>query len=120
MSHKITDLPPLKRGHFAYGSNGFTVNGIAPVSPSRLRELLFTDQIKEKRLQKQTRDEAYKIITKPWITAQLRYYEIRFGSSEKVAELKERLMHSVQKGDVRKKNPVFPLDSSSDSAAYIV
>ena len=100
MSKDVIELPPLRRGHFAYGSNGFTVNGIAPVSPIRLRELLFTDQIKGKRLQKQTRDEAYKIITKPWITAQLRYYEIRFSGAEKVADLKERLVNSVQKGDV--------------------
>lgn len=101
MSQKVTVLPPLKRGHFAYGSNGFTIDDIPPVPPNRLRDLLFTDQIKDKRYQKQTRDEAYKLITKSWTKAQLRYYEIVFNSSEKVAELKERLMNSVQRGDVR-------------------
>ena len=30
--------------------------------------------------------------------AHLRYYDISFSSSEKVAELKERLMDSVQRG----------------------
>lgn len=92
MSHKIKVLPPLERGHFAYGSNGVTVDGIAPVPPDRLRELLFTDQ---------TREEDYKIMTKSWIMAQLRYYEIRFSVAEKTAELKKRLIQSVKKGDVR-------------------
>ena len=63
MSRDVEALPPLKRGHFAYGSNGFTVDDIAPVPPDRLRELLVTDQIEDKRHQKKARDEAYKFIT---------------------------------------------------------
>lgn len=102
MSDNIKALPPLQRGQFAYGSNGFTVNGIAPVSPSLLRELVFPEQIKGKRLQKQRLEEARKIMTKPWIQAQLRYYEIGFKSSCKVAELKMRLVESVQHKNVKK------------------
>lgn len=101
MIDNIKALPPLERGHFAYGSNGFTVNGKAPVSPSLLRELMFPEQIKGKRLQKQRLEEARKIMTKPWIQAQLRYYEICFKSSEKVAELKVRLAESVKHGNVK-------------------
>ena len=102
MSDNIKALPPLQRGHFAYGSNGFTVNGIAPVSQSRLRELVFPVQIKEKRLQKQRLEDAGKIMTKPWIQAQLRYYEIGFKSSCKVGELTMQLTESVQHGNVKK------------------
>ena len=118
MSNQVTPLSPLKRGHFAYGSNGLTVNGIAPVSPNRLRELLFTDLIIGKWLQKQTRDEAYKIITKPWITAQLRYYDIRFGGSGK--RCRSQGASDELGANRRCKATCFPHDTFLESGAYMI
>lgn len=51
-------MKPIKSGHFSYGSDGFRADDVAPEEPQRLFELLFPNELKGKRAQKQALEDA--------------------------------------------------------------
>lgn len=93
------DIPPAERKKgFAYRLDGFTVNKIPRENPARLVELLLPQNIKGKRAQKASQEDAKRIVKKPWIEAQLKHYGISYNPKAVVSEKEALLVKAVSDG----------------------
>lgn len=98
MSRRISPLAPVKSDGFSYGSKGFATQGVTRESSARIHALLFPEQLDGSQLQNRAREDAKKVVTIPWIMAQLKFYGIEFKSTAKKQEIKELLMTSIKSG----------------------
>lgn len=113
MSRRIIPLAPMKSGGFSYGSKGLATQGIALESSARIHELLFPEELVGTHMQKRAREDAKKIVTIPWIIAQLKFYDIEFESKAKKLEIKELLMNSVKGGLVGTRSLIYESKNSA-------
>jgi hypothetical protein len=97
----ISPVPPLTIPPFSYGSNGFTVNDIHRTDLTSLRDLLFPQEVRGKRAQKDAIESARKTVTKKWLEAQLHHYGIGFQSSAQKGVLQELLEGKIKRGEVK-------------------
>lgn len=114
MSRRISPLAPVNSDGFSYGSKGFATRGVTRESSARIHALLFPEQLDGLQLQKRAREDAKKVVTIPWIMAQLKFYGIEFKSTAKKQEIKELLMTSIKSGLVS----TYSLVLESGNPAY--
>ncbi|KAL7803344.1 hypothetical protein V8C44DRAFT_344411 [Trichoderma aethiopicum] len=92
------EKPILKRKGFQFDGDHFSAGGIARVDGARLRGLFNPSTLRLKRDQKDAADEARRLFTKPFLAAQLKYYDIPFRPSHKRDELLLLLQNAVHQG----------------------
>lgn len=90
--------PVLKRAGFQLDDQRFGVPGIDRVSGERLRQLITPGLLQLMSDREVAIEEAWKLFTKPFYAAQLRYYGVKFVSSDPVARLQAQFYDAIQQG----------------------
>lgn len=87
--------PVLKREGFTIKDGVITCNGHERVDGPTLETLFHPEQLPAPRNQKRAEEKAKKLFSRPFFSAQLRYYGITFPKSATEAQLKSLLDKAV-------------------------
>ena len=98
MASKPQIPPPERKDEYAYGLDGFTVNGARRESHTRLSSLLLPERIEDEIAQAAALADGRKIIKKHWIEAQLKHYGIAFKPRAVVSDKTYLLAKAVSDG----------------------
>ncbi|GJC80841.1 hypothetical protein ColLi_03679 [Colletotrichum liriopes] len=91
--------PVLERDGFRLSQDmRFTVNGIDRMGGQKMAELFHPENFRSKRDRERTMDEAYALFSKPWFSAQLTHYGIKFSAKAAKGRLWDLLEKSVDLG----------------------
>ena len=103
---------PLYYIAFEYVSkNIIMVHGANPLDGARLRELLFSNELKSKRAQGQAEKDAKRLMTKSWLIGQLTHYDISFDEKATKVILTKILRESIRGGKVIQQDAINILSS---------
>ncbi|RPA77476.1 hypothetical protein BJ508DRAFT_417080 [Ascobolus immersus RN42] len=89
--------PDLDVEHFSYTDSGFSYNDIAAEPVSRLL-LLLDDVALAKNPSNKNKEDAKHLCTKKGLTAQCKLYGISFKGSDRVGDLKEKVLAAASSG----------------------
>lgn len=96
----IPTIPKLNHAGFELVGESFGIPDVERVSGARLKQLFHPQTIPLEKDRKAAAAEAKELFKKQFFAAQLRYYDIHFGSADKVATLREQLCDAVDQGRV--------------------
>ncbi|KAI9710178.1 MAG: hypothetical protein M1828_002211 [Chrysothrix sp. TS-e1954] len=98
MSDQRPQTPIQRYRGFRVKAGVFTYGPCTRVPVDELRRLLNPDSLRLKRDQQKAREAAKATILKPWLTAQLKFYDIKFSRSATKSELVPVLREAVNRG----------------------